>query len=54
MRTPETYPLEGELEDIEARLSYLDFWGFIHRNRKGQSGGAQNGYLAATIDLSCP
>jgi len=23
MRTPETYPLEGELEDIEARLSYL-------------------------------
>jgi len=22
-RTPETYPLEGESEDIEARLSYL-------------------------------
>jgi hypothetical protein len=26
MRTPETYPLEGESEDIEARLSYLGLW----------------------------
>jgi hypothetical protein len=25
-RTPETYPLEGESEDIEARLSYLGLW----------------------------
>ena len=32
MRTPETYPLEGELEDIEARLSYLGIsGGSIHR-----------------------
>jgi len=34
VRTPETYPLEGESEDIEARLSYLGLLGVYTAQKK--------------------